>query len=242
MIRGNKSTRNQKGFTLIEVAIAILVLVIVMGAVFSQINSVSKTAKRESMTLDMAQENRDFVDLFARDVHMTGYPVAVMYANSPTLTCSPAPSCSKSIAAGIVYASPTLLVLEGDVYGDGTVYSVQYKYYDATDPDPNCPCLRRSAMKKIDANSVTSQSSPVYYTEVQNVIDPTVLNEGIFSYYDAKGNSVNVTGGKTFINDLATIQQIDAIKVNLHVLSTQRDPQTNQQLVNSLSSVAELEN
>jgi type II secretory pathway pseudopilin PulG len=244
-MRGTKSTRAQKGATLIELTITILVLVIVMGAVFSQIDSVSKNATRESATLDLAQENRDFVDLFARDVHMTGYPVSVMYANSPATPCTAPgvlPSCSSSVAVGVVFASPTKLVLEGDVYGDGTVYSVQYKYIDATDPDPNCPCLRRSALPKINAESLPAyQTSPVYYTEVQNVIDPANLNEAIFTYYDAKGNVISVgTSGSDYKANLAIIQQIDAIKVNLHVLQT--DPQTKQKIVNSLSSVAELEN
>jgi hypothetical protein len=81
----------------------------------------------------------------------------------------------------------------------------------------------------------------VYYTEVQNVIDPANLNEAIFTYYDAKGNVVSVgTSGSDYKNNLEIIQQIDAIKVNLHVLQT--DPQTKQKIVNSLSSVAELEN
>lgn len=246
-MRTRKNNRSQKGATLIEVAITILVLVIVMAAVFAQIDSVSQSTKRESMTMDMTQENRDFVDLFARDVHMSGYPVSEMYASSPSSTCvAPGilPSCSKSVAVGIVYASSTRLVLEGDVYGDGTLYSVQYRYYQTdpnTPPDPNCPCLRRSAMPKVDRDPL-DQTSPIYYTEIQNVLDPGSLNEAIFTYYDAKGNLVDVTGGKDFESNLATIQQIDAIKVNLHVQSTQKDPQTNQQIVNSLSSVAELEN
>lgn len=237
------------GFSLIELMLSILILVVVMGAVFSQIDNVTKTSKRESMTTDLVQENRDFVDLFVRDIHMTGYPILTMYANTPVptppATCTPQPQCVKSVAVGIVYASPTSLRLEGDIYGDGNVYSVLYTYYQTdpnTPPDPNCPCLRRSAVLKVDGDPINKQANPQYYTEVQNIIDPTGMAQGIFTYFDALGNSVPVGTGVDFENNLSTIQSIDAVKVNLNVRSSQADIQTGKPVVNSLASIAELEN
>jgi len=131
------------------------------------------------------------------------------------------------------------------VYGDGNVYSVLYTYYQVdpnVPPDPNCPCLRRSAVLKISADPVNLQSPAQYYTEVQNIIDPTNMVQGIFTYFDAVGNAVAVGAGVDFENNGATIQNIDAIKVNLNVRSTQRDPQSGQLVVNSQAAVAELEN
>ena len=243
-MRTRKPSR-QAGFSLLEFTISILVLVIVMGAVFNQIDRVTRTAKRESMTTDLVQQNRDFVDLFVRDIHMTGYPQQQMYAVAPTPGCTPTPLCDKSIAVGIVSATPTSLRLEGDIYGDGNVYSVLYTYYQVdpnNPPDPNCPCLRRSAVLKVSGDPITGQSAPQYYTEIQNVIDPTGMTQGIFTYFDAAGTQINVGAGVDFENNFQTVQQIDAVKVNLNVRSVQRDPQTGQQVVNSLASIAELEN
>lgn len=240
-----RKKRTQAGASLIEVALSILVLVIVMGAVFSQIDGVTKINKRESVTTDLVQENRDFVDLFVRDVHMTGYPVPIMYAAVPTAGCSPLPVCDKSQAVGIVAATPTSLRLEGDVYGDGNVYSVLYQYYAVdpnTPPDPNCPCLRRSAVLKISADPLNNQAPPKFYTEVQNIIDPTGMTQGIFTYFDANGNPVSVGTGVDFENNFTTIQSIDAVKVNLNVRSLQKDLQTGQSIVTSLAAIAELEN
>jgi prepilin-type N-terminal cleavage/methylation domain-containing protein len=240
-----RARSRQSGFSLLELSITILVLVVVMGAVFSQIDRVTKTATRESLTTDLVQQNRDFVDLFVRDVHMTGYPQQQMYAIAPTPPCTPTPLCDKSIAVGIVSASPTSLRLEGDIYGDGNVYSVLYTYYQVdpnNPPDPNCPCLRRSAVLKIAGDPINGQSPAQYYTEIQNIIDPTGMVQGIFTYFDASGNPINVGAGVDFETGGATVQQIDAIKVNLNVRSVQRDPQTGQQVVNSLASIAELEN
>ncbi|MBV9073208.1 MAG: hypothetical protein JOZ10_06210 [Acidobacteria bacterium] len=243
----NKS--RQAGTSLIEVAMTVLILVIVMGAVFSQIDRVTKTSKREAMGVDLVQQNRDFIDLFVRDVHMTGYPHSLMYANSPNTACTPRatsdPRCTNSISVGIVAATPTSLRLEGDIYGDGNVYSVLYQYYQVdpnVPPDPNCPCLRRSAVLKISGDPIQGQSPPQYYTEVQNIIDPTNMVQGIFTYFDASGAAVNVGAGVDYQNNFNVVQSIDAIKVNLNVRSKTRDPQTGMQVVSSLASVAELEN
>lgn len=237
--------RPQAGFSLIEVTISILILVIVMGAVFAQVNKVTQTSKREAVSLDLVDENRDFVDLFVRDVHMAGYPVKTVYANPPSPVCTPLAfsltTCGQSIAVGIVSASPTSLRLEGDIYGDGNVYSVLYTYFQADPNDPNCPCLRRSAIQKQNGDPIQGQANPLYYTEVQNVIDPTGMVQPIFTYFNAAGAQINVGAGVDFENNAAVMQQIDAIKVNLNVRSVQIDS-TGHATVNSLSTVAELEN
>lgn len=254
-----RKKNTEAGTSLIEVALTILVLVIVMGAVFSQIDNVTAQTKRESMTVDLVQQDRDFVDLFVRDIHMTGYPHSLLYGVAPSQQCLPngffLAQCDKSVSSGIVSATPTSLRIEGDIYGDGNVYSVLYTYYcsastspcaGAVDPlvppDPNCPCLRRSAMLKVSRDPLTGQTQPQYYTEVQNVIDPSNMTQGIFTYFDAQGNSINVGTGVDFENNGATIQTIDAIKVNLNVRSIQVDIRSGAPVVYSLASVAELEN
>lgn len=247
-----RNKNSQAGTSLIEVALTVLILVIVMGAVFSQIDNVTKSAKHESIAVDLVQQNRDFVDLFVRDIHMTGYPHTMMYGSDQSQSCTGSsivptptlPQCALNVSAGIVSVSPTVLVLEGDVYGDGNVYSVSYKYYpQGSDPnDPNCPCLRRSAMLKVQGDPIGGQPTPKYYTEVQNVIDPTGMTQGIFTYFDANGNPISVGTGVDFENNGATIQTIDAIKVNLNVRSVQLDLNTGSPVVYSLASIAELEN
>src|SRR5205085_11711714 len=78
---------------------------------------------------------------------------------------------------------------------NATVYTVSYKYF-AVDPDPNCPCVRRSVAPKDPAvNPVTGYPNPIYYTEVQNVIDPTGMAQVIFTYFQASGDPVDVGAG-----------------------------------------------
>jgi type II secretory pathway pseudopilin PulG len=231
--------RGEAGFSLIELGISMLILVIVMGAVFSQINQIQKKTKVESLKLDLTQESREFMDQFARDLHMSGYPTSKMYQNFSGLP-------SSNYALGLVMAKPSELRFEADIVGDGTVYSVSYKYFASDVNDPNCPCVRRAVTPKDSTvNPVTGYPNAVYYTEIQNVIDPTGMAQGVFTYFQASGDSVDVGSGVD-INSAAgqaTIQQIDAIKANLNTRSLQFDPHTGQRtVVNSMATIAELEN
>lgn len=235
----------QAGFSLIELTVSMLVLVIVMAAVFSQVNNVQKNTHVESMKLDLTQQNREFVDQFARDLHMSGYPIAKVYQYGAQAT-------DANVALGLVFVSPTKIRFEGDVYGDGNVYSVVYQYVAVDANDPNCPCLRRSAQFKQAADPVIEdpggapkgQFPPVFYTEVQNIIDPTGMAQGMFTYFAATGAQIPVPAAGLngdVTADLALIQTIDAVKVNVNTRSQQSDFH-GQQVVNSISSIAQLEN
>src|SRR5579884_1063993 len=230
MITGSYRVQHykQRGFTLLELMVSILVLMIVMGAVFSQVTNVQKTAKTDSMKLDLTQESREFVDQFSRDIHMSGYPISKLYQTGWDNT-------SQYVAAGLVKASPTQLLFEGDVYVASDVN------------DPQCPCIRRGVVQKVAGSPLPAtdggaQGTPIYYTEVQGVIDPTNLSQKVFTYFDANGNPIDVGSGISIATAPATIQLIDAIKVNLNVRTQQIDMQTGQQVVHSIASIAELEN
>jgi len=102
------------GFTLIEMLVSLLILAIVTGAVFEQINAMQKKANSEAVNVDLNQQSRDFLDQTVRDLHMAGYPSARMYSVDPPLHPS-------WVAAGLVKVSPTEILMEGDVNNDGTL-------------------------------------------------------------------------------------------------------------------------
>src|SRR5579864_1115914 len=102
---------SQSGFTLVELLVSLLILMIVSGAVFEQINRMQKRSASEATKLDQTQQARDFLDQTVRDLHMSGYPSASMYTNPP--------ANSPLVANGLVSVSPTQLVFEGDVNSDG---------------------------------------------------------------------------------------------------------------------------
>src|SRR5258707_430426 len=100
----NRTKEHQGGFSLIELLITIIVLIIVTAAVFSQINQIQKKTRVESLKLDLTQETRDLMDQFVRDLHMSGYPKARIYQNAPAWDSGLAGVTS--YALGLVKATP----------------------------------------------------------------------------------------------------------------------------------------
>lgn len=183
--------KKQAGFSLIELMVVVLLLSIVVGAIFNQINRAQVRYRVEDQRLDLTQQDRDFIDQFTRDLHQAGYPSPAQFGNRLGLN-------SNLTAVGIWTISPTDLKMEADVDGGGVVREISYHYDDGTvwaGPGPNpCPCLRRSSSPKVDGQLPWNQNPPVYYTEVQGII--AVAGQPIFQAYAADGSVLDISAGK----------------------------------------------
>jgi len=237
ILRTNAKSNAISGFTLIELLVSLAILITVTGAVFEQINSMQKKSASEAANVDLTQQSRDFLNQTVRDLHMAGYPGPGMYSNA---SAHPA-----LVAYGLIRVSPTEILMEGDVNNDGAVESVDITYV-ANDPnDPNCPCIRRSAQPKIDMDSF-NQLTNLLYTETQQVFPPGTgagqSGEDLFAYYDQNGNVVDLSKG----NDISTPQgianlaSIKTVKINLSLLTNQRDPVTGNFVRTSMSASSRL--
>ena len=233
---GMAATRGpSRGYTLLELLIVLVILVTVTGAVFEHINAMQRKASSEATKLDMTQQAREFLDQTVRDLHMAGYPGASMYSN-PLLHPS-------QVAAGLVRVSPTEILLEGDVNNDGNVYSVDISYVASDPNDSTCPCIRRSAQAKVDADSFSQPSNP-NYTETQRVLPPGTgvgqSGENLFAYYDQNGNAIDVGSGVDIRTAPALIATIKTVKINLSLLTNQRDPASGGFISTSMSATSRL--
>lgn len=234
--RTNAKRNAKAGFTLMEVLVSLAILVTVTGAVFEQINSMQRKSASEAVNVDLTQQARGFLDQTVRDLHMAGYPGPSMYSNlaRPSL-----------VAAGLVRVSSTEILMEGDVNNDGAVESVDISYVASDPNDPNCPCIRRSAQPKIDADSF-SQPINLFYTETQQVFPPGTgagqSGEDLFAYYDQNGNPVNLSNGADISTPTgaANLASIKTVKINLSLLTNQRDPVTGNFLRTSMSASSRL--
>lgn len=236
IVRTNAKSKAKAGFTLIEVLVSLAILVTVTGAVFEQITSMQRKSASEAVNVDLTQQSRDFVNQTVRDLHMAGYPGPGMYSTlaHPSL-----------VAYGLVRISPTEILMEGDVNNDGAVESVDISYVASDPNDPNCPCIRRSAQPKIDADSFSQPINP-FYTETQQVFPPGTgagqSGEDLFAYYDQNGNPVDLGTGSDIstLPGASNLAKIKTVKINLSLLTNQRDPMTGNFVRTSMSASSRL--
>ena len=118
----NSKQAGQRGFTLIELMMVVLLLSIVVGAVFSQIERAQVRYRVEDQKVDLTQQEREFIDQFTRDLHQAGYPSIAMFGGQYGAS-------SSQTAAGVWSISATELHMEGNVDGNG-VQSIVYSYFD----------------------------------------------------------------------------------------------------------------
>ena len=170
------SAKYKRGFSLIETMASVLILTIVVGAIFSQINRAQQVYRVEGQKLDLTQEQRSFIDQFTRDLHQAGYPSTNSFNNQL------GPNAN-STATGLTSISTTSLTLEGDLDGSGVVQVVTYGYNDGSGfsgPGTNpCPCMQRSVAPK-------GQPAGTASIAAQNIMAPG--NNGFFTAYLVNGS------------------------------------------------------
>ena len=224
---------NQRGFSLIELMIVVVLLLTMMATVFQLINQAIARSGTEQSKLDMFQESREFMDQLSRDLHEAGYPSTQNLASN-VLTVSPVTNDHRN-AVGIVKIDSGDLWFEGNVDGTGVVWSVQYHLDTST--ANGCPCLRRSQQLKIDGNTVTGQTAATYEVEVQGV-----QNTNIFSAFLHGATGTPVALPVNFNANGSTIANIDTIETVLTIKSTHVDSQTLKNPTTSLISTVRLNN
>ena len=228
-----------RGFSLLEMAISLGVLLVLTGAVFQQIMTMQRKSLAEETKVDTEQQAREFVDQMVRDLHMSGYPKAEMYS-------TPLDNTSPLVAAGLVKVSPTQILLEGDVDSNGQVESVSVSYVPNSPDDPTCPCIRRSAVPKVPGDPLTQQ--PVQasnYTETGHLIPPGTgpgqSGSDLFTFYDSGGRPVTIGSGIDISGDPQDLGKIATVKINMSLLTREVGAGPGETARTSLSATARLD-
>jgi prepilin-type N-terminal cleavage/methylation domain-containing protein len=248
--------RSQKGFSLIELLVATAVLLLMMAGVFSQIAKLQKVAQQEDVKRDMFQNGREVMDQFNRDLHSAGFPNKNMYNRSASNGVFLAnPDSSTQSAVGLILASPTQVMFEGDVDNDGIVDSVAYGYVTAapagTPAGITCSnavglgCFVRAQSRKLAGSPLPTANGGVqttlvnYNVALENVTAPTA-NSPVFSYFDASGNAIDASAGLVYPS--GTLASIRTVKVALNLQGASPDLQTRQRPTATLTLTSRLNN
>ncbi len=99
--------RNQSGFTLVELLIALVLSVVIVGAVYATFNSQQKSFNVTNQKVDMQQQGRAAMNLLMRDLRMAGYlvpPAKAIRAVNNAITNATTPV---SDAITVLYADQT---------------------------------------------------------------------------------------------------------------------------------------
>jgi prepilin-type N-terminal cleavage/methylation domain-containing protein len=267
---GVKKSR-ARGFSLIELLVATVILLTVVAVVMGYISGAQRRFDSEQTKIDMVQQSREFMDQMARDLHMVGYPNSRMYR--PGFLPAPNWYDSRFVAAGIASLSATQLLMEGDVDSDGTVDAIVYQLvrdFPAGAPVPaSCPCrMQRGRSPKIDGVATPvpmNQPLPAFYVEAQGVINSAntiplgavgpggfagYTAQPIFQAYDVNGVPIALPIDMDTANpaniDPATgkpwVTEIRTIRVTLNVLGVLPDNQTGVRPVTTMSTTARINN
>ncbi|MBI2957098.1 MAG: prepilin-type N-terminal cleavage/methylation domain-containing protein [Acidobacteria bacterium] len=85
-------SERQRGFSLLELMVVIVIFLIVSGAVIQLLNAVQIRYRSEQQFLDSFSDARRGLDLMVRDIHNAGYPPPFTYAgNQPQQPTGPTP-------------------------------------------------------------------------------------------------------------------------------------------------------
>ena len=75
--------KNQKGLTLIEIMIGIIITSLMMGALYTTYSVVNSTYSQVSEKAKISRSSRDLVSMIMRDIRMAGFKY---YAGSQTIS------------------------------------------------------------------------------------------------------------------------------------------------------------
>jgi len=217
----NKKHSGQSGFTLIELLMVVLLLSIVVGAVFAQIDRAQVRYRVEDQKVDLTQQEREFIDQFTRDLHQAGFPSAPMYGGTAT---------ANQVALGVTTLSSNDIVVEGDVDGDGLVDVVEYSYFDGsgwpTNGPPNpCPCIRRSQIVKGSGTAATN------FTQVQGVV-----GTAFFTAFDVSGTAITLPASAS------DLPRIKTVRITLTTQGATQDSDAHKSVQVTMTGMARLVN
>lgn len=248
----------QRGFSLLELVVAVFVFTLVTGAAFALLNTAQQRFKIETQLLDSFQSARLAMDQIVRDVHTSGYPpisslpcavaaanptrVAYPFAWGPNYvnpTCPP-PAVPAGCAVGATCEIPNRfdVIVETDVdpQNNNGVEWVRYQLRGTT--------LFRGVTSKVVGVTPAAATGPVMLPYVENVVNnaPAATIAAVQASYPGMfpgGAAVPIFSYTFDSGSVARVpQNIRDVNITLIVMAPEPDPRTGQPRVVTLTGLA----
>lgn len=192
---------NDKGFTLVELMIAMAVGLIVLGAVYGVFTVQSKHLANQEQLTEMHQNARIAMEMMVREITMAGYNQTTDPATIPVPRCTNALVAAGTPCVGITNAAVHTISFATDLNGNGDTTAgtanpneniVYDRYYSTTSP---------AGVYSLGRTSNGSKQPVVEYVESLN-----------FIYYDGAGSIT------------ANLANIRRVKITIVTRTAKEDP------------------
>ena len=169
---------NDRGFTLVELMIAMVVGMVVLGAVYALFTAQSKHLATQEQLAELHQNARAAMDIMVREISMAGYnqttdPATITAVNR----CTGTTTASNTPCAGITNAAADTIGFVADINGNGNTTAgeanpsenIAYdRYHSETSP---------AGVYSLGRTSNGSKQPVIEYLDLLS-----------FSYHEANGN------------------------------------------------------
>ena len=190
---------NDRGFTLVELMIAMFVGLVVLAAVSAHFNIQKKHLANSELIAELHQNGRIAMDMMVREINMVGYNQRIDPAAAPIPRCTNALITASTPCVGITNAGANTISFSSDINGNGDI--------TAGESNPN---------ENIVYDVYSSGSIPALGRTSNGTKNPMVdyVESLTFQYYD-DGDPGNIT---------AVRENIRRVKVTIRVRTAKEDP------------------
>lgn len=224
---------NNRGFTLLEIVVAIAIGMIMMAAIYAAINSAQRSSSGIERKVTAQQDARSALELMAMEIRMASYDVNMLSTIwvDPT-ACTTA--SSNPTYRGIQEATANSITIEMDIDDSGAVGDheneiIRYEYVAANqyitreNRRPTC-CSSSSCTQQPFLGDTNASKKTVRVINDQN--GNGSYNSGtdipVFRYFNGAGTEIDPG------SDASLIPKIRTIEITLAVETADIDPMTQQ--------------